>query len=102
MEQAIKININETIRVKLTDYGKNIYYHYYDDVNKIYGKEVIKPRYPRVDKEGYSYFQLWKFMQVFGGDEMGMGKPAMIEKNSFEYREDYWNWKGYKEQGNEY
>lgn len=29
-----KLDLNSLIRVKLTDYGKDIYYHRFDEVNK--------------------------------------------------------------------
>jgi len=61
-----KININERVKVKLTDYGKEIFYHQYDNFNKTYGKEIIKPYYPTVDSEGYTSFQLWRFMNLYG------------------------------------
>ena len=32
--KTIEINLNETIRVKLTDLGKDIYYHQYDELHK--------------------------------------------------------------------
>lgn len=63
---ANKININEYVKVKLTDYGKEIFYHQYDNFNKTYGKEIIKPRYPEVDSDGYTSFQLWDFMNIYG------------------------------------
>ena len=31
----IKINLNETVKVKLTDYGKDVYYHQFDDYGRI-------------------------------------------------------------------
>ena len=49
-------NINNIIKVKLTDCGRDIYYHQHDELNKYYGKEVIKPRYPDVDEDGLLYF----------------------------------------------
>lgn len=63
---ANKININEHIKVKLTDYGKEIFYHQYDNLNKAFGKEIIKPSYPTVDSDGYTSFQLWCFMNLYG------------------------------------
>ena len=31
---TVRINLNEWVKVKLTDHGKEIYYHRYDEVNK--------------------------------------------------------------------
>ena len=64
-----KLNLNSTVKVKLTDYGKDIYYHQYDELNeqiKQLGRKPIKPHFPEVDKNGYTQFQLWYFMQLYG------------------------------------
>lgn len=64
-----KLNLNSRIRVKLTDYGKDIYYHRFDELNeyiKQAGGKPFKPDYPVVDKDGYSEFPLWKFIELYG------------------------------------
>lgn len=74
-----KININEYVKVKLTDYGKEIFYHQYDNLNnKAFGKEIIKPSYPAVDSDGYTSFQLWYFMNLYGR-YIDMGVQNVIE-----------------------
>lgn len=60
------INLNDTVKFKLTDYGKDIWYHQYDNLNRVAGKEVIKPSYPKVDEDGYTSMQLWCFMELYG------------------------------------
>ena len=75
---ANKININEYVKVKLTDYGKEIFYHQYDEINSFYKCEKIKPHYPKVDKEGYASFQLWYFMNLYGR-YIDMGMQNVIE-----------------------
>lgn len=60
------INLNEHIKVKLTDYGKEVYYHQFDHINNRYGREVCKPFTPRVDEDGYTSFQLWEFIHIYG------------------------------------
>lgn len=74
---AININLNEIVKVKLTDLGKEIFYHQHDEFNKRMGKEVIKPKYPREDEDGYSRFQLWYFIELYG-NHFGMGYPNVI------------------------
>lgn len=74
----IKININDFIKVKLTDLGKDIFYHRIDEVNEKYGREVLKPRYPKEDENGYTEFQLWDFMSLYGS-YMGVGCPNVID-----------------------
>lgn len=73
-----KININETIKVKLTPYGAEIYYKQFDEVNKQRGREICKPQMPRIDKDGYTEFQLWYFIELYG-QHIGMCKPNVIE-----------------------
>ena len=76
--EHIRINLNEPIKVKLTAWGKEIYYHQYDRVNKYVGREVCKPKYPTEDENGYTEFQLWCFMELYG-EHMGMTLPNVIE-----------------------
>ena len=61
-----KININDYVKVKLTDSGKDIFYHQYDRVNEQYGKELLKPYYPEEDSDGFVEIQLWQLMQIYG------------------------------------
>ena len=58
----MKINLNEIVKVKLTDCGKKIFYMHYSN-----SKIVLEK-----DKEGYSEFQLWELMNIFG-EYMGLG-----------------------------
>ena len=74
----VSINLNDWIKVKLTDFGKMIYYHQYDNINKFMGKEFCKPKLPKVDEDGYTEFQLWCFMELYG-NHMGMTLPNVIE-----------------------
>lgn len=73
-----KINLNEAIKVKLTTYGAEIYYKQFDEVNKRHGREICKPHMPRIDKDGYTEFQLWHFIELYG-EHIGMCKPNVIE-----------------------
>ena len=76
-----QLNLNSIVKVKLTDRGKDIYYHQYDDINKLYierGLTPLTPRMPKVDSEGYTKFQLWHFMNVFG-EYMCLGLPEVIK-----------------------
>ena len=68
--EPIRINLNEPIKVKLTDWGKEIYYHQYDRTNQIAGREICKPKFPKEDENGYTVFQLWCFMELYG-EHMG-------------------------------
>lgn len=83
----MKINLNELVKVKLTDLGKEIFYHRYDKINKAVGREVCKPRYPTEDENGYTKFQLWDFIQLYG-EYIGMTLPNVIEPLEIVYREE--------------
>ena len=74
----MRLNLNDNIKVKLTELGKDIYYHQYDRTNAFLGRELCKPSYPKVDEDGYTTFQLWCFMELYGV-HMGMTLPNVIE-----------------------
>ena len=76
--EPIRINLNEPIKVKLTEWGKEIYYHQYDRVNRIVGREIFKPKFPKEDENGYTEFQLWCFIKLYGG-HIGMAMPNVIK-----------------------
>jgi hypothetical protein len=65
------VNLNEYIKVKLTDKGKEIYRNYYSDIDDEYVPTLD------VDEEGFCKFQLWHFMRIFGEHFcMGSGLPC--------------------------
>ena len=79
-----KLNLNSRIRVKLTDYGKDIYYHRFNELNECIEQaegKPFKPDYPVVDKDGYSEFQLWEFIELYGPHIHGSGE----RHRAFEY-----------------
>ena len=76
--ETAKINLNDTIKVKLTPLGAEIYYKQFDELNKQYGREICKPQMPKIDKDGYTEFQLWNFIELYG-QHIGMCKPNVIE-----------------------
>lgn len=73
-----KINLNEIIKVKLTPYGAEIYYKQFDELNKECGREICKPKMPMIDKEGYTEFQLWNFIELYG-QHIGICKQNVIK-----------------------
>lgn len=80
----IAINLNEEVRFKLTDYGREVYSRYlgleYDDLIKDNDDlfKIFKYVGSQVDENGYCEMQLWKFMQIFG-KEMFMGNKEVIK-----------------------
>ena len=76
-----QLNLNSVIKVKLTDYGKDIYYHQYDELNVSLinnGVKPLEPRFPEEDENGYSKFQLWSFMRLYG-EHMKLGGPEVVD-----------------------
>lgn len=63
---SLEISVNQNVKVKLTEYGRYIYYHQYDELNQQEGGIAILPSYPKVDEKGYTKFQLWTLMKLYG------------------------------------
>ena len=74
----IKINLNEVVKVKLTDLGKDIYCRWYDKLMANYGRTIHEPKLPKEDDKGYTCFQLWNFMEIYG-KYIGMANPNVID-----------------------
>lgn len=76
-----KINLNSTIKVKLTPFGDDIYYHKHDDLIEFTKERGVKPlerTMPKKDEEGFTKFQLHDFMNTFG-KYMTVGQKNVIE-----------------------
>lgn len=59
-----EFNINYAVKVKLTERGFQIHEKYYKELRKEYFRlEYLKPE---VDEDGYSKFQMWTLMDIFG------------------------------------
>lgn len=76
------ININDYIKVKLTDKGKDIYYdyyvNYYQEEDYIYKNTACEAK---VDINGYTKMQLHEFMQIFG-NRIPFGYNDIFENNN--------------------
>lgn len=75
------INLNDIVKVKLTDYGKYVFYHRYDVLNTYCGREVIKPHYPVEDPNGFVEFQLHDLMNLYGHYLVAGAPNQVIENN---------------------
>ena len=85
-----KLNLNSAIGFRLNDRGKDIYYHKDDKLNEYIvsqGGEPLERRYPDVDENGISWFQLWQFMDIFG-NHTGLGKPEFWKELSIYIKEE--------------
>ena len=85
VQKETVLNLNDIIKVKFTEYAKDIYYHKYDDlINR--GAPIIRD-YPKVDINGYTDIQLWEFMRIFGPHiKFGM-TDQIIEDNTIYIKE---------------
>ena len=70
-------NVNETVRVKLTDHGREIHYRQWQAITP-----TLPYRPPVEDEDGWCKWQLWDLMSQFGAHVgLGMRMPfdAAIE-----------------------
>lgn len=74
----LPFNINDWVRVKLTEHGRNILYHENLRINafiKERNSEAVDiPFHLNEDAEGWSHWQLWSLMARFGST-MSMVTP---------------------------
>ena len=84
-----KLNFNSIVKVKLTPFGADIFYHKYDELIKEHPKlaDTMKPKMPQIDKEGFTEFQLWHFIELYG-NYIGMCKKSVVEDINFYINED--------------
>lgn len=68
----VRINLNESVKFKLSERGKEIYRHRHDGYGFEYDRE------PKLDDDGYMSMQLWTFMQIFG-EHMTWGMPEVLK-----------------------
>jgi antibiotic biosynthesis monooxygenase (ABM) superfamily enzyme len=75
--KEVEYNINQKVKVKLTPLG---YYHLAEEhnhyVGRVPGFERRDWKYyqEKADENGFTEFQFWNFMNLFGG-VTSMGKP---------------------------
>ena len=79
-----KINFNSIVKVKLTDFGKDIYYHKNDELI-LRGFKNITPKMPKEDAGGYTSFALHEFMKLYGTYLYpDCSKGNVVEDNMYE------------------
>lgn len=89
-----QFNINDIIKVKLTEHGRNMHAQNY---KKYLGENFNKKYYlPAIDKEGFTKYQLWEFMNIFG-EHMFNGAEQVIENNLIYFEEVHGREPGAKE-----
>lgn len=71
----MKFNVNDYVRVKLTNHGRSVLRQQREALLKPYGLPV---RLPEEDAAGWSTWQLWSLMQELG-HTCGNGAPLTFE-----------------------
>ncbi|MEH7503275.1 hypothetical protein V7152_14900 [Neobacillus drentensis] len=67
-----KVNFNEPVKVQLTEAGIYILKQRHEELKRKIGRPNLEPVDIKIDDEGYSSFQLWSLMNVFG-NHMSLG-----------------------------
>ena len=77
----VAFNINGSVLVKLTDYGRNCLRANYNRLAEAYGGKLTwKFRLPKEDSEGWSRWQMWSLMEELGPHiKMGFNPPFETE-----------------------
>ena len=86
----VRFNINDEIKVKLTDKGRELLAKKIAEGNSIAKLPAdFIPSCYQEDNEGYIHPQLWEFMAIFGTHFFN-GGPCYIENNEiiFEAKEE--------------
>ena len=60
------INLNEMVKVKLSDAGIEYYRRYMEEANKQMPEQWKFDTEPKQDKHFFTQFQLWDLMNIFG------------------------------------
>ena len=75
----MKININDSVKIKITSLGRKIIEAEAQEVRKMAPDYDSSYIYNSQDDDGYVLMQLWRVMQLFGG-KMGLHqRPLPIE-----------------------
>lgn len=62
-------NLNDYVRVKMTDYGRQIHQVEHRELNatiRKHGGKGLPYNPPDEDADGWSQWQLWRLMELFG------------------------------------
>ena len=74
-----KFNVNAVVKVRLTEYGKEIHKKLWEDFWNSVGKlDEFPYTPPKEDENGYCEFPLWDLMESFG-NYMGVGCELPFE-----------------------
>jgi hypothetical protein len=74
-----QFNINDTVKVRLTKFGKELHKKQWEDfwssINRLHENPYIPPK---EDENGFCEFQMWSLMETFG-NHIGLCKEPAFE-----------------------
>lgn len=76
----MNFNINNIVKIKLTNHGRDICKRRYDDSRPYSVGCPCDYVPPEEDEEGWSRWQAWQLMEVFGA-KIGPGLPTPFDAN---------------------
>jgi hypothetical protein len=78
-KQLTRFNLNDHVRVKLTDHGRKIHREQFRELNaRLPLAANMQYTPPKEDAEGWSRWQLWELMSRFG-EHIGMCQPNVFD-----------------------
>lgn len=78
-KNLVKFNVNDNVRVRLTDRGRAIHRDRFRKLNAVLPLNAnYKYTPPKEDNEGWSTWQMWNLMSIFG-DYLGQGQELPFE-----------------------
>ncbi len=80
MTRAIKFNMNDTVRVKLTDHGRRLHRLHFEHLFSDYRGVAYTYYGPKEDAGGWSEWRLWELVSIFG-KHIYMGGENVFETN---------------------
>ena len=75
----VEFNLNEMVRIKLTEKALQIHRQDFDDFVRETGLKDMFYLPPLMDKDGWHKEQLWQLMRLYG-PHMYNGGPVLFEK----------------------
>ena len=71
----MKFNINNYVRVRLTDYGKRMLMEQFLEGKRKHPEVFREFNLPKEDKDGWSTWQMWNLISTFGNYIRLGGEP---------------------------
>ena len=78
--EEVEFNINYYVKVRLTDHGKALLRKQYEELIARFPKISYEYIEPKIDKDGYTRFQLWDLMSRLG-EYTSIVLPPAFETN---------------------